>query len=121
MPIVPVPVASRRASALALLCSRARGHAPLLLLLVASTALADATVVVELRRPDGTPAQGSVQLTKGEARHRCATDVSGRCTIAGVAGGVYTVSVEQAGKSAPKDKTVVIPPSGEVKLIVNAN
>ena len=118
---MPVPVASRRASALVLLCARVFRHAPFLLLLIAGTALADATVVVELRRPDGTPAEGSVQLTKGEAKHRCATGSSGRCTIAGVAGGVYTVSVEQAGKSAPKEKTVVIPPSGEVKLIVNAN
>ena len=92
-----------------------------MVLLLASTAWADANVVVELRRPDGSPAEGAVLLTKGEAKHRCTTDTSGRCTIAGVAGGVYTVSVEQAGKSAPKDKTVVIPPTGEVKLIVNAN
>lgn len=90
-------------------------------LLVANTAWAEATVVVELKRPDGSPAEGAVQLTKGEAKHRCTTDTSGRCTIAGVAGGIYTVSVAQVGKPGPKEKTVVIPPSGEVKLIVNAN
>jgi hypothetical protein len=86
----------------------------------ASRASADATVIVELKHPDGTSAEGAVQLVKGEAKHRCVTDKAGRCEIKGVAGGVYTVSVEQQGRPAPKDKTVVIPPSGEVKLIVNA-
>lgn len=90
-----------------------------LLLLVPSGVLADATVVVELRLPDGRSTDGTVQLTKGEAKHRCTTN-GGRCAISGVAGGVYTVSVEQSGQTPPKPKSVVIPPSGEVKLIVNA-
>jgi len=84
-----------------------------------STASADAVVIVELKRPDGTAADGNVQLTKGEAKHRCSTK-GGRCEIRGVQGGMYIVSVEQEGRPAPKDKSVVIPPSGEVKLIVNA-
>jgi hypothetical protein len=92
----------------------------LLLILSTSPAAADATVAVELKRPDGSAAEGTVQLTKGEAKHRCTTDKGGRCEIRGVAGGVYTVSVEQQGRPAGKEKTAVIPPSGEVKLIVNA-
>jgi hypothetical protein len=94
------------------------GLAPLL---PARRALAEATVVVELKRPDGSAAEGTVQLTQGASKHRCSTDKSGRCALSGIAGGVYVVNVEQPGKPPPKDKTVVIPPSGEVKLIVNAN
>jgi hypothetical protein len=90
-------------------------------LLVPLRALADATVVVELKRPDGSAAEGGVQLTKGEAKYGCSTDKAGRCELRGVAGGVYTVKVDQPGRPAPKEKTVVIPPSGEVKLIVNAS
>jgi len=90
-------------------------------LLFPAAALADATVVVELKRPDGSTAEGVVQLHKGETHLRCTTDKAGRCELRGVVGGIYTVSVEQAGRPAPKDKTVVIPPSGEVKLIVNAS
>jgi hypothetical protein len=90
-----------------------------LVLLLPVGALADATVIVELRRPDGSSTDGTVQLTKGEAKHQCTTS-GGRCALGGVAGGVYTVTVEQAGQPASKQKSVVIPPSGEVKLIVNA-
>jgi hypothetical protein len=90
-------------------------------LVVPSAAFADATVVVELKRPDGSNAEGTVQLHKGDVHLRCATDKGGRCELRGVAGGIYTVTVEQAGRPAPKEKTVVIPPTGEVKLIVNAS
>jgi hypothetical protein len=89
--------------------------------LVSVPALADATVVVELKRPDGSAAEGNVELTKGDNKYRCSTDKGGRCELRGVAGGMYTVTVEQQGRPAPKEKTVVIPPSGEVKLIVNAS
>lgn len=89
--------------------------------LLPALALAEATVVVELKRPDGSAAEGAVQLTKGEATYRCSTDKAGRCELRGVSGGVYTVSVEQTGRPQPKSKSVVIPPSGEVKLIVNAS
>jgi hypothetical protein len=109
---------AQRLQLCAALLSLAAGLSPLLL---ASRALAEATVVVELKRPDGSAAEGTVQLTQGASKHRCTTDKSGRCALAGIAGGVYVVNVEQPGKPAPKDKTVVIPPTGEVKLIVNAN
>ncbi len=85
----------------------------------ASLAWADASVVVELKRADGSPVAASVVLSKGDTKYRCETDQAGRCVIAGVAGGIYQVTAEQAGK-AGKPKTAVIPPSGEVKLIVNA-
>lgn len=91
-----------------------------LFLSLPSIAYADATVVVEVKRPDGSAADGVVQLTQGASRLRCTT-TKGRCEIKGVAGGVYTVELEQAGRPASRPKTVMIPPSGEVKLIVAAS
>jgi len=80
-------------------------------------ALAEATVAVELRGESGAPVDGRVTLTKGEATHSCET-VHGKCKVTGVAGGLYTVTVVQPGKSPPKPKQVMIPPDGEVALIV---
>ena len=82
--------------------------------------LADATVVIALRRSDGSRTTGTVQLTRGAETHRCTTDAEGRCEIRGVAGGAYTVTVRQGERAAQKPRTVMIPPTGEVKLIVNA-
>jgi hypothetical protein len=87
---------------------------------LASAAAADASVVVELKRADGSPLAAAVVLTKGETTYRCDTDQAGRCTIRGVTGGIYQVSAAQDGKPPSKPKTAVIPPNGEVKLIVNA-
>jgi hypothetical protein len=88
---------------------------------LALPALADAKVVVELKDKDGAPTDGTVELKKGgETKHTCTTQAA-RCEIAGVPGGMYTVEVKQAGKPSPKPKEVMIPPSGEVKLIVNAS
>lgn len=92
---------------------------PLFLLLHGSPAAADAVVVVELKHPDGKSTDGEVQLARGDTKHRCTTE-QGRCEIRAVAGGIYTVTVVQPGRPASKGKTVVIPPSGHVKLIVNA-
>lgn len=86
-------------------------------LAVPLTALADATVRVELRGPDGKPAEGTVVLSHDGKRHTCETE-GGKCAMPGVAGGLYTVSVEQKGKESPKAREVMIPPSGEVSLIV---
>jgi hypothetical protein len=86
----------------------------------ASVAFAEATVIVELKAADGASADGTVELSKGELKHRCTT-AKGRCEIKAVAGGMYTVQVTQPGQPSPKPKSVMIPPSGEVKLIVNAN
>ena len=91
-----------------------------LLLLVAGRAYADASVLVEVKRADGTSAEGTVRLIKGETKLSCVTN-KGRCEIKNVPGGAYTVELEQSGKPAGKPKTVMIPPAGEVKLIVAAN
>jgi hypothetical protein len=91
-----------------------------LLLLVAGRAYADASVLVEVKRADGSSAEGTVRLIKGETKLSCVTS-KGRCEIKNVPGGSYTVELEQSGKPAGKPKTVMIPPAGEVKLIVAAN
>ena len=85
----------------------------------APNARADANVVVELKRADGSPAEGTVLLSKGELKLRCTTS-QGRCEIKNVPGGSYTVEVEQGAQPAGKPKLVMIPPSGEVKLNVAA-
>ncbi|MFT3923544.1 MAG: hypothetical protein QM778_13520 [Myxococcales bacterium] len=87
---------------------------------LASSALAEATVIVDLKTADGASAEGTVELKKGDAKFRCTTS-KGHCEIKGVPGGMYSVEVSQADKPAPKPKSVMIPPSGEVKLIVNAS
>jgi hypothetical protein len=85
-----------------------------------SSALAEATVVVDLKAPDGAAADGTVELKKGDAKYRCVTQ-KGHCEIKGVPGGMYSVEVTQGDKPVAKPKSVMIPPSGEVKLIVNAS
>jgi hypothetical protein len=84
-----------------------------------SSARAEASVIVELKRADGSSADGVVRLSKGDAKHECTTK-NGRCQIAAVPGGTYSVEVVQADKPAGKPKRVMIPPAGEVKLIVAA-
>ena len=81
-------------------------------------ARADANVVVELKRADGSSVEGVVRLTQGAASYQCTTK-AGRCEIPGVPGGSYSVAFESDGKTG-KPKTVMIPPSGEVKLIIPA-
>ena len=93
----------------------------LLVVAVPSGALADAVVIVTLRAPDGSLVAGTVQLARGEARYSCTTTGEGRCEMRGVAGGTYLVTVQQPGRPSPKSKAVMIPPTGEVKLIVNAS
>ena len=91
-------------------------------LLVASapaTAYAEAIVIVELKGEQGALVDGTVELVKGDRHHRCTT-VQGRCEMRGVVGGMYEVKVSDTKKPAPKAKQVMIPPSGEVKLVVNA-
>jgi hypothetical protein len=87
--------------------------------LFCARALAEALVIVELKRADGSSADGVVRLSKGEAKLECKTQ-NGRCQIAAVPGGSYSVEVIQADKPAGKPKRVMIPPAGEVKLIVAA-
>jgi len=91
----------------------------LVLSIWSTSARADASVIVELKRADGSSAEGVVRLSKGDAKHECTTK-NGRCQIAAVPGGTYNVEVVQADKPAGKPKRVMIPPAGEVKLIVAA-
>lgn len=89
------------------------------LVLSPGLARADAAVIVELKRADGSSADGTVLLTKGDTKLECKTQ-NGRCQLSGVPGGTYSVEVIQADKPASKPKRVMIPPAGEVKLIVAA-
>jgi hypothetical protein len=82
-------------------------------------AQAEASVIVELKRADGSAADGIVRLTKGDEKLECTTQ-KGRCQLNAVPGGTYSVEVVQADKPAAKPKRVMIPPAGEVKLIVAA-
>jgi hypothetical protein len=84
-----------------------------------SKAHAEASVIVELKRADGSAADGVVRLTKGDQKLECTTQ-KGRCQLNAVPGGTYNVEVVQADKPAAKAKRVMIPPAGEVKLIVAA-
>lgn len=76
-------------------------------------------MIVELKRADGSWADGVVRLTKGDAKLECTTQ-KGSCQLTGVPGGSYSVEVIQADKPGSKPKRVMIPPAGEVKLIVAA-
>jgi hypothetical protein len=121
------PVAFLRSRAL----GRASRHGTLLVTLLVtqlvtfavlglpSLVRAEAVVVVELKRADGSLADGVVRLSKGEIKFECTTQ-KGRCQLAGVPGGTYSVEVVQGDKPANKAKRVMIPPAGEVKLIVAA-
>ena len=91
----------------------------LVLGLLSTPALAEALVIVELKRADGSSAEGTIRLSKGETKLECKTQ-NGRCQIAAVPGGSYSVEVVQTDKPAGKPKRVMIPPAGEVKLIVAA-
>lgn len=82
-----------------------------------SSALADASVRVELRHKDGSPADGQVRLSRGTEALTCATQ-AGACVITAREGGAYSVAVEVSGAPSPKPKTVMIPPTGNVKLVV---
>lgn len=84
-----------------------------------SGALADATLVVELRAKGGKPADGTVALLRdGDSVERGCTTQHGRCEIRDVPGGAYRVGVSRDKKAVAKPKDVMIPPEGEVKLIV---
>jgi hypothetical protein len=85
-----------------------------------SHASAQAKVSVELKSATGEPADGEVSLHKktGELVASCKTS-SGHCEMTEVAGGMYEVRVAPATGSAPKPRSVMIPPEGVAKLIVS--
>lgn len=81
------------------------------------TARADASVRIELRKKDGAAADGQVRLSHGTDVLTCTTQ-AGACVVSAREGGAYTVTVELPGAPSPKPKSVMIPPSGNVKLVV---
>jgi hypothetical protein len=86
----------------------------------ASLAAADAQVAVELRDADGKPADGEVRLedAAGKAVASCKTQ-GGRCEMSAVPGGNYKAEVTPDSGTPPKPKSVMIPPSGKVSLIMS--
>ncbi len=84
---------------------------------VLGTARAEATVQVEVR----PAANGTVTVTPnapGARSYSCHTTAAA-CTIAGVPGGLATVRfVPDGGGVAPAPHTVMIAPSGNVRLTV---
>jgi hypothetical protein len=82
-----------------------------------SRALAEATVLVEVR----PPADGTVTITPNAAGSRAytCTVTAGHCTIAGVPGGMATVRFQPSGGgAAPPPHVVMIAPTGTVRLTV---
>jgi len=84
---------------------------------VVGVAYAEATVQVEVR----PPVDGTVTITPNTPPGRSFTchTRGGTCTIAGVPGGLATVRfVPDGGRAAPAPHTVMIAPSGTVRLTV---
>ncbi len=93
--------------------------AALALLLAPALALAEATVTVQVRSASGTPPSGTVTLTpRGGGTSFSCTLHGGRCRIQGVPGGRYTARVRST-KGAGSAKPVMIPPEGQVSLILS--
>lgn len=90
-------------------------------LVAPGAAIADATVVVRVRAA-GAAVDGTVTLIpKGSSkgRYQCRTS-DGRCTIRDVPGGRHTVRFVPERGASPPERSVMIPPEGEVSLIVSA-
>jgi len=85
-----------------------------------SAARADAVVLVRVQAA-GEAVDGRVTLTRkddGSERRTCQTR-AGRCRIPGVPGGRYVVRFQPEEGDSPPDRTVMIPPEGEVTLVVS--
>lgn len=87
----------------------------LVALCVASVAYADPVVVVRTRNT--TEGIIVVITDQNGAAHRCTTDTTGSCTLRGVAAGNVFVESHRPG-GPPAGRHVIIPPDGEVSLIV---
>ena len=94
-------------------------------LLIALPAFAEALVVVEVRTPDGSAAEGTVTLEPrggqpGAGRSYSCTTSGGSCRLDHVVGGMYTVRFAPTEGEAPAPRPAVIPPEGHVTLHVAA-
>lgn len=86
----------------------------------ARPAQAQASVHVQVRTPNGKSADGKVILEGHAGGHRYScTTAAGACRIDGVPGGSYEVRLQPKKGHAPPPREVMIPPSGEVTLIVS--
>lgn len=106
--------------------ARATSVAALALLLsftsVASVALADALVNVQVRSESGTPVDGLVVLrsrANAETTYQCTTN-QGDCHMDNIPGGQYTATFTPTGGASQAPRTVMIPPAGTVSLRVAA-
>lgn len=87
---------------------------------IARPAQAQASVHVQVRTAAGKVADGKVILQGHADGHRyTCTTAAGACRIDGVPGGSYEVRLEPKKGHAPPPRKVMIPPSGEVTLIVS--
>ncbi len=110
----PTPTARRRARAVffALLGALAGPFG-------AGVAYAQASVVVEVRTPDGRTADGEVTLMRqDDGRTFSCTTQNGTCRIAAVPGGLYMAILEPTTGERPPTRQVMIPPSGTATLHV---
>ena len=85
---------------------------------MAAVAVAQATVQVEVRAPDGSSADARVTLTPqgGGSPQSCQT-TSGVCQIAGLSSGTYIVTASPSGAGRPPiPRPVLIPPDGQVTV-----
>lgn len=93
--------------------------AALAIAVLPAAALAQATVRVELRCTGGA-CEAEVMLSDAEGVvHRCQTE-GGRCAMARVAAGRYTISARDSQGRMTTGRPVMIPDGGEVTLIVAA-
>ena len=87
---------------------------------VASTAWADARVTVTLRDKAGAAAEGRVALLDEAGKEVAACETAkGKCEMSGVKGGTYRAEVRPRSGPPPKPREVMIPPTGDVSLIVS--
>ena len=86
-----------------------------------SVVSAEARVKVVLRDKDGQAAEGRVSLVDAQGRTvaSCSTK-AGKCQMSGVPGGTYLAAVKPREGKPPKPREVMIPPAGDVTLIVSA-
>ncbi|NLE48031.1 MAG: carboxypeptidase regulatory-like domain-containing protein [Sandaracinaceae bacterium] len=86
-----------------------------------TTAVAQARVIVEVRGAEGAADGLTVELSPadGGRSFRCTTS-KGKCSIDGVPGGRYRAKIIREGEGGPRPRSVMIPPSGEVTVVLPA-
>ncbi len=89
------------------------------MLVAIPAALADAVVQVRLVSQSGQPVEGTVTVSPAAGGSFSCRTQGGTCRIPNVPGGRATVTVAPAQGAAPPPRPVMIPPSGNVSLIVN--